>query len=132
MNAKKSMPNFETVDDYIDSQKIEAQIVLKELRQLIHIAVPEVLEMTNYKVPAFILVPGMKPDLQIMMAAYANHVSFYPFPATIAHFAEPLRAYKTGKGSVNFSYNEPLPKELILNMIRYREEEIRRQHSPIS
>ncbi len=118
------MPNFETVDEYIANQPIEAQKVLQELRNIIKEAAPDAVEVLNYKVPAFTLVPGGKRDQQLMMAAYAKFIGFYPFPTTMAAFSEELKDYKQGKGSVQFPLGKPLPKELIFRMVRYRREEI--------
>ena len=124
MAKKRPMPNFETIDDYIANQSEEAQVILKELRSIINKAVPEAIEVKNYKVPTFTLVPNGKRDQQIMIAAYAKFVSFYPFPTTMAKFSEELKDFKQGKGSIQFPFNKPLPKDLISQMVKYRKEEI--------
>ena len=124
MAKKGSMPNYATIDDYIANQPIEAQTVLKELRAIIKEAAPDVVEVLNYKVPTFTLVPNGKRDQQIMMAGYAKFISFYPFPTTMAQFSEELKDYKQGKGSIQFPFNKPLPKDLIIQMVKYRKEEI--------
>lgn len=119
-----AMPNFDTVDDYISSQPDEVKVVLQELRNIIKEAVPTSTEILNYKVPSFILVENGKRDQQVMMAGYAKFVGFYPFPTTMAKFASELKNYKQGKGSVQFPLNLPLPKDLIIRMVRYRKAEI--------
>ncbi|NJX14096.1 iron chaperone [Tamlana crocina] len=124
MGKKGPMPNFETIDDYIANQPKAAQNVLNELRQIIKEAAPDAVEVLNYKVPTFTLVPGGKRDQQIMMAGYAKFVGFYPFPTTMAAFSSELKAYKQGKGSVQFPLDKPLPKELIIRMVKFRREEI--------
>lgn len=124
MAKTESMPDFETIDDYIAHQPKEAQKVLQELRSIIKEAVPEATEILNYKVPSFTLVAGGKRDQQIMMASYAKFVGFYPFPTTMEKFSHELKDYKQGKGSVQFPFNKPLPKDLIIRMVRYRKEEI--------
>lgn len=121
------MPNFGTIDDYIASQPEEAQKVLQELRCIIKEAAPDAVEILNYKVPSFILVPNGKRDQQIMMAGYANFVGFYPFPTTMAAFSDELKDYKQGKGSVQFPLNKPLPKDLIIRMVKFRKEEIQKE-----
>ena len=78
----------------------------------------------NYNIPAFSLVKGGKRDQQIMMAAYAKFVGFYPFPSTMEKFSDELKGYKQGKGSVQFPLGKPLPKDLIIRMVKYRREEI--------
>jgi len=124
MGKKGPMPSFETIDDYIASQPKETLKVLHELRTIIKEAVPDAIEILNYKVPSFTLVPGGKRDQQIMIAGYAKFVGFYPFPSTIKEFADELSIYKQGKGSVQFPLNKPLPKDLITRMIKFRREEI--------
>ena len=124
MGKKGPMPNYETIDDYIANQSEKAQTVLQELRSIIKEAAPDAIEILNYKVPSFTLVPEGKRDQQVMMAAYAKFIGFHPFPTTMEHFAEELKDYKQGKGSVQFPLNQPLPKDLIIRMVRFRKEEI--------
>lgn len=126
MGKKGAMPSFETIDDYIAGQPEEAQKVLQELRSIIKEAAPDATEVLNYKVPCFNLVPGGKRDQQIMMAAYAKFVGFYPFPTTMAEFSDELKDYKQGKGSVQFPLGKALPKDLIRRMVNFRREEVMR------
>ena len=123
MGNKVTMPNFRTVDDYINSQSQEAQEILHELRSLIKEAVPETIEIPNYKVPSFTLVPGTKPDQQLMIVAYAKYVSFYPFQKAVEHFTDELKNYEIGKGTVKFPFDKPIPKELIKRIVLFRKEE---------
>ncbi len=124
MGKQGPMPSYETIDDYIADQPEEAQKVLQELRSIIKEAAPDATEILNYKVPSFTLVSGGKKDQQIMIAGYAKFVSFYPFPTTMAKFSDELKDYKQGKGSVQFPFNKPLPKDLIIKMVKFRREEI--------
>lgn len=124
MAKKGKMPNFKTIDDYIAHQSEAAQEKLIEIRKLIKEAVPEAIEVLNYKVPTFTLVEGGKRDQQIMMAAYAKFIGFYPFPTTMAHFSEELKDFKQGKGSIQFPLDKPLPKALIKEMVKFRKAEI--------
>jgi uncharacterized protein YdhG (YjbR/CyaY superfamily) len=124
MEKKGAMPNFKTVDDYIANQTEEAQRILSELRKLIKEAVPETVEIKNYKVPSFTLIPGTKPEQQLMIVAYKNYVSFYPHQKAIEHFRDELNDFDLGKGTVKFQFNKPLPKELIKRMVVFRKEEL--------
>lgn len=124
MAKQGSMPSFKTVDDYIAVQSETVRQLLHELRDIIKEAVPESIEMSDAKVPSFMLVPGAKPALQLMFMAYAKGVSFYPFQAAVTHFADQLKGYEVGKGTVKFPFNQPLPKALIQQMVMFRKEEI--------
>ena len=128
MSKTGSMPNLATVDDYIANQPGEVGKALQELRSIIKEAAPEVVETMNYKIPAFNLVPNGKRDQQIMMAGYAKFVGFYPFPTTMKKFADELKGYKQGKGSVQFPLDKPLPKDLITRMVKFRKEELAGNH----
>ncbi|MBW1294756.1 iron chaperone [Aquimarina litoralis] len=124
MGKKGGMPIFKTIDDYINSQSEKAQIILKELRRLINETVPEAVELQDYKVPSFTLVPDTNPKQQLMIVAYSKFVSFYPYQNTIEHFTDELKNFELGKGTVKFPFNRPLPIELIKQMVLFRKEEI--------
>jgi len=124
MGKKGVMPNFKTVDDYIGNQTEEAQLILREIRNLIKEAVPETVEIPNYKVPSFTLIPGTKPEQQLMIVAYAKYISFYPYQTVIKHFADELEGFELGKGTVKFQIHDPLPKDLIKRMVVFRKNEL--------
>ncbi|MBW6469303.1 MAG: hypothetical protein K0B85_09135, partial [Coriobacteriia bacterium] len=60
-------------------------------------------------------------------AGYGTHIGFYPIPTGIEAFKEELSAYKTGKGSVRFPLDQPLPLDLIRRIVEFRAEENRRR-----
>lgn len=124
MAKKGAMPIYANVDDYIANQKEEAKTLIQELRNIIKEAVPEAEELPNYKVPSFKLVNNKKSDQQIMIAAYAKFVSFYPFATTMEKFAQQLSEFKQGKGAVQFPFTASLPKDIIKAMVLYRKEEL--------
>ena len=116
MNKKE----YHSITEYIEDQPRLTQKALHELRSYILEVAPDAVEMFNYNIPAFSLIEGGKRDQQIMMAGYKKHVGLYPHPTTIEQFAEELKGYKQGKGSVQFPLNQPLPKDLIIRMVSYR------------
>jgi uncharacterized protein YdhG (YjbR/CyaY superfamily) len=109
-----------TIDEYIKDHTEATQKRLIELRQCILKAAPNAVEMFNYNIPAFALKEGGNREEQVMMAGYKKHIGFYPHPTVIEHFAEDLKDYKQGKGSVQFPVESPLPKDLIVRMVKYR------------
>jgi uncharacterized protein YdhG (YjbR/CyaY superfamily) len=56
----------------------------------------------------------------VHFAAYQHHIGFYPTPDVITHFEKQLIPYQTSKGAIQFPINEPLPFELIEQMVIYR------------
>ncbi len=108
------------VDEYISKQPPEAQLALEELRSCIWQVAPRLTELLNYGIPAFALIEGGKRDQQIMIAGYAKHVGFYPHPAVMEEFSDQLAGYKFAKGSVQFPLDKPIPKDLVISMVKCR------------
>lgn len=113
---------FKNVDAYFDAQPQNVKNMLLELKACILKAEPNATELLNYNIPAYALVENGKREQQIMIAGYKKHVGFYPHPTTIEKFNSELTEYKRAKGSVQFPLNKPLPKELIIRMVKYRVE----------
>lgn len=117
--------SIKTVDEYIEQQPEKTQQVLRELRKIILEAAPDASELINYEIPAFALTKEGKRDQQIMIAGYLNHVGLYPNPATIEQFEPELKNFKHSKGAVQFPISQPLPKDLIIRMVTYRQQQLR-------
>ena len=113
---------FKNVDAYFDAQPQNVRNMLLELKTCILKAEPNATELLNYNIPAYALIENGKREQQIMIAGYKKHVGFYPHPTTIEKFNSELTEYKRAKGSVQFPLNKPLPKELIIRMVKYRVE----------
>jgi uncharacterized protein YdhG (YjbR/CyaY superfamily) len=108
----------ETIDEYIQGFPDNVQDKLRELRQLIHEIAPEAQEKISYRIPTFYLNGNL-----VHFAAFAKHIGFYPTSSGISKFKSELSRYKTSKGTVQFPIEDPLPVELIRNIVRYRVQE---------
>lgn len=117
MSAKKM---FKTVGEYIDSQPKDTKKTLLALRAIIKKAVPDATELFNYDIPAYALVKDGKRDKQIMIAGYKTFAGFYTGTGILEHFSKELAGYKVGKASVQFPNNQPLPKNLIVEIIQFK------------
>ena len=106
--------------DYLASQSVENQSRIEQKKSLIFEVFPAASELINYNILAYSLIKGGKRDHQVMVAGFKNHIGFYPSPETIKNFSADLVGYKYSKGSIQFPLNAPLPKTLILNMLKYR------------
>jgi uncharacterized protein YdhG (YjbR/CyaY superfamily) len=109
---------FSSIDEYILSFPEHVQKKLTELRMLIRQIAPDAQEKISYQIPTFYLNGNL-----VHFAAYSNHIGFYPTSSGIAKFEPELSKYKHAKGSVQFPLEEPLPVELIKEIVKYRVEE---------
>ncbi len=89
------------------------------MRMIIKENAPDATEYIAYGMPAYRY--NSKP--LVYFAGYKTHIGFYATPTGHAEFAKVLSRYKQGKGSVQFPIDEPLPLQLIGQIVRFRVEE---------
>ena len=106
---------FNSIDEYIANFPKEVQKKLRELRSVIKAAAPAAEERISYQIPAFTL----KGNL-VYFAAYKKHIGFYPTSSGIRAFKNDLSIYESGKGSIQFPIDKPLPLELISKIVKFR------------
>lgn len=105
----------QTIDEYISGFPEVIQELLETMRATIHEAAPEAEEAISYQMPTFKLNGNL-----VHFAAFKNHIGFYPAPTGIEQFQKELSVYKSGKGSVQFPLDQPLPIDLIRRVVKYR------------
>jgi len=116
MEPKQTAPT--TIDEYIAGFPPDVQEILQKVRETIRKAAPNAEETIKYQLPTFTL----KGNL-VYFGGFKKHVGFYPVPTGIEAYAEDLAPYKTGKGSIQFPYDKPIPYDLITKVVKYRVEE---------
>jgi uncharacterized protein YdhG (YjbR/CyaY superfamily) len=118
-------PAAPSVDEYIEGFPPHTRAMLEEIRSLVRQIVPDATETISYQMPTF----DLNGTHLVHFAGYDTHIGFYPIPSGIEAFKEELSAYKTGKGSVRFPLDQPLPLDLIRRIVEFRAEE-NRAHAP--
>lgn len=104
-----------SIDAYIAGFPEDIQRKLEQLRTTIKKAAPEATEIISYAIPTFTLNGHL-----VHFAAFKNHIGFYATPSGNKAFEKELSLYKTGKGSVQFPLDTPLPLDLITRMVKCR------------
>lgn len=107
-----------TIDEYIQTFPNEIREVLEKIRTTIQKAAPDAKEKISYSMPAF-----EQNGIVVYFAAFKNHIGLYALPSGHKAFKEELSKYKSGKGSVQFPLNEPMPFDLITKIVKFRVEE---------
>ena len=106
------------IDAYIAGFPEDVQAKLEKLRATIHQAAPRAQEKISYQMPTFFLEGNL-----VHFAAYKNHIGFYPTPSGIEQFKDALSVYKSAKGSVQFPLDQPIPYELVGEIVAFRVDE---------
>lgn len=112
------MKSFTNVDDYIADFSPEIQDYLKEIRAKITETAPNAVESISYGMPAY----KYKGKPMVYFAGYQKHIGFYATPTGHEAFKKELSKYKQGKGSVQFPLDEPMPLDLIAEIVKFRME----------
>jgi uncharacterized protein YdhG (YjbR/CyaY superfamily) len=117
MYKKTSSAN---VEEYIHNTPMPQRNRLLEIYKLIQNTLPVREEKISYDMPAIMY----KGKVLLYFAAQNQHIGLYALPETNVHFADSLKPYKTGKGSIQFPNNKELPLDLISKIIHFRIEAI--------
>ena len=117
MKTKQTAPK--TIDEYIASFPSDVQEILQKIRMTIRKAAPDAEETISYEIPTF----NLKGKYLIYFAAYKKHIGVYPVPAGDAKLNEELSVYRTGKGTLQFPLNKPIPYNLITKIVKLRVKE---------
>jgi uncharacterized protein YdhG (YjbR/CyaY superfamily) len=113
MAATKSTPS--NIDEYVDRFPEDVQQLLRKMRSTIKKAAPKAEEAISYGMPVFTLQGRL-----VWFAAHKGHIGFYPGAGAIKEFKKELSSYKGAKGSVQFSFDRPLPLALVSRIVKFR------------
>jgi uncharacterized protein YdhG (YjbR/CyaY superfamily) len=107
-----------TVDEYISLYPKKTQDILKKIRKIIKKLAPQATEKISYGIPTYVLNGNL-----VHFGAYPTHIGLYPGPEAILQLSDQLEAYRTSKGTVQFSLESPVPYELIEAIVAKRIEQ---------
>ena len=113
------MKKFNSIDEYIKSHPKDIQMILEKIRKIIKQAAPEATEAISYGMPAF----KINGKVLVYFAAFKHHIGFYALPSGNIAFKKELIQYKTGKGSIQFPLDQPIPYDLFKRIVIFRAEE---------
>jgi uncharacterized protein YdhG (YjbR/CyaY superfamily) len=117
MNTAQPAPA--TIDAYIAAFPSDVQEILEQIRRTIRETVPDAQETISYGIPTFTL----NGRYLVYFAAYKKHISLYPAPMGVAEFRAAVSVYGAGKGTLKFPLDQPIPFDLIRNVVRFRVQE---------
>ena len=110
---------MKTVDEYIETFEPTIQKTLREIRDFITTEVPEATEKISYGMPTFYLNGNL-----IHFGAFADHYSLFPSPSKAdAALKKELAPYHTGKATLQFPIDKPIPWHIIKKVIQFRVKE---------
>jgi uncharacterized protein YdhG (YjbR/CyaY superfamily) len=109
-----------TVSAYIDAAPREAQSKLRQIRALLREVAPGATEAIKWGSPVL-----EQERILFAYTAHRSHLNFMPTGSSLTAFKEDLVEYKTGKDTIQFPYDKPLPKALIRRIAKYRVRQVK-------
>ena len=109
------------VEDYLAALPKPARLALEKLRKTIRAAAPDAAEVISYQMPGF----KQNGRSLVTYAAFKDHCSFFPMSMAVikAHWEE-LEPYHSGRGTIRFYVDAPLPAALVKKVVKARLDEI--------
>jgi uncharacterized protein YdhG (YjbR/CyaY superfamily) len=113
--VSKPKVRAKTFDAFLAALSPEKRAALNKLRKTIRATVPNAEECISYGIPAF----RLNGKFLVGLGAGADYCSFYPGSALDA-LQDDLKAYETGKGTIRFQSDKPLPATLVKRIVKAR------------
>jgi uncharacterized protein YdhG (YjbR/CyaY superfamily) len=105
-----------THDEYLAALSDDKRRALEKLRKDIKAAMPKAQECISYGIPGF----RLNGKLLVSYGVAAKHCAFYP-GSTLQAFKKEMKDYDTsGKGTIRFPAEEPLPTLLVRKIVKAR------------
>jgi len=115
------MEKITSVEGYLAGLPAKQRAALDKLRTTIQAAAPDATEGISYAMAAF----KYGDRGLVCYAAFKDHYSLFPMSKqVIADNREQLGARATGKGTIQFSYDERLPVTLVKKIVKARVAEL--------
>ncbi len=116
------MPGSAEVDAYMAALPEKQRGVMQQLRQIVTGAAPTAIEAISYKMPAL----RLNGKFFMSYDAYKSHFSLFPSTdRMIDLLGDDLTPFLSGKGTLRFPADEPLPADLIGRIVEIRLAEFR-------
>lgn len=110
------------VDEYLSRFPENQKEKLSKLRSMVRSVLADTNEQLKWGAPAAVEKDGM---ILVVFSGHKQHMNFVVTPSTKQAFENELSDFVTGKGSIQLSYDKPLPVGLLKKMLVYRAKEYR-------
>ncbi len=103
------------IDEYLVTVDKPRQAALERVREIVKKVVPAAEETINYGMPVF----KLRGKYVIGMSAFKNHMSVFPGSEPVEALKKDLEAFKTSKGTIQFTVEKPIPEDLLIKVIQH-------------
>jgi uncharacterized protein YdhG (YjbR/CyaY superfamily) len=121
-----AIPIPKSVEEYMAALPEEPRSALEKLRKTIKAAAPGATETISYQMPTY----KDSGRFLVSFAAFKSHCSLFPASkAVLDEHGEALKPYFSGRGTLRFTADKPIPPSLVRKIVKTRlqENEARRR-----
>jgi len=111
----RALRSPKTVDEYLATLDGPQRDALERLRRVLRRAAPLAEECISYGIPTL----RLDGRLILSFGAWKAHCAFYP-GSIVERFSAELSGYDTGKGTIRFRSDQPLPAALVRRIVKAR------------
>jgi len=109
------------IDDYIRALPDDQARALTKLRATLVASAPDAVEAVSYSMPAL----KLNKRVLVYYAAFKDHLSLFPASGSVMDKLGPeLQGHFTGKGTLQFTPDKPLPDDVVRQIVAIRRDEI--------
>jgi len=110
-----------SVDDYLAALPAERRGPMEQLRATVRAAAPDADEVITYEMPGL----RLAGRFLVSYDAFAKHYSLFPSSDGVrAAIGEELTRHLSGKGTIRFPADRPLPLDLVRRIVEARVAEV--------
>ena len=116
------MTKYLSVADYMADLPGDRRAAMEDLRRAVTEAAPDATEAIAYNMPAL----RLNGRFLVSYQAFKHHYSLFPWSNHMAaQLGDALTPHMHGKGTIRFSADEPIPVELVRQIVKIRIDELR-------
>lgn len=114
MKPPRAAPPPASIEGYIEGFPPQVQAVLREVRATIRRAAPQATERLSYRMPTF-----FQGGVLVHYGAFKQHIGLFP-PVRDAELQARIAPYRGEKGNLRFPLDQPIPYDLIGEIVARR------------
>lgn len=103
------------IDTYLTKVNEVQKPEMERVHKLIKRIVPDAEEVISYGMPAF----KYKKKYLIGFCDFKDHLSIFPGSNAIAEMKDDLKAFKTSKGTIQFTVEDPISDALLTKIVKH-------------
>lgn len=109
------------IDNYLSKLDKRQSFELEKIKKIVNKIAPLAEEAITYGVPGFTI----NGHFFIGFSAGKKFMSLYPASTAIELYADRLKGLKLSKGTIRFTVENPLPNDLLRDIVNFRLNEVK-------